>query len=506
MKIDSSLRCLLSTALFSISLNMVSAHVATTINDGWKFQFANDSIGVSVHLPHSWNEDAYHTRDYKRGTGIYTKSLMIPQNLSGKRIYLKFDGAANKSEVSINGTKVGSHIGGYSSHVMDVTPYVIPGCTHTLVVAVDNADKDIPPYSADFTFMGGLYRDAWLVYAGPVHFAFGDKKNLRVTTQVGHDGLCNASISGCINNASFKKSSADIIAVLQAPDGTQVATKTEKINLDPKNQLIPFKLSFDKLVGISLWSPESPALYSLELKLRVDDSEVDTARETIGFRTFGFDDSGRFLLNGKPYKLRGMCRHQDQRPMGIALTDEQHRRDIQLIKDLGANFIRISHYPQDDAVLEMCDRLGLIVWEEIPVIDYVPESDRFADNCEIMLREMIHDHYNHHSVAMWGYMNEILLRMPREKQDMTKARTLALAQRLERVLEQEDSTRMSTMAFHGSDVYHGAGLADITDVKGWNLYQGWYGGQFNGFEDFLSKQHREHPDHRLIVSEYGAGS
>lgn len=506
MKIDSSLRCLLLTALFSVSSNMVSAHVATTINDGWRFQYANDSIGVPVHLPHSWNEDAYHTRDYKRGTGVYTKTLMIPQSLSGKHIYLKFDGAVNKSEVSIDGTKVGSHMGGYSSHVIDVTPYVTPGGTHTLVVTVDNADKDIPPYSADFTFMGGLYRDAWLIGTDSVHFAFGNGAGIRVTTRVGRDGRCEAVISGKITNGTTKKCRADVIATLHAPDGTQVAIKTEKIKLDPKNHFIPFNLAFDQLSGILLWSPESPALYNLELKLRVDGSEVDAAHETVGFRTFGFDDSGRFLLNGKPYKLRGMCRHQDQSPMGIALTDEQHRRDIQLIKDMGANFIRISHYPQDDAVLEMCDRLGLIVWEEIPVIDYVPESERFADNCEIMLREMINDHYNHPSVAMWGYMNEILLRMPRENQDMTKAQTLALAQRLEQVLEQEDSTRMSTMAFHGSDVYHGAGLADITDVKGWNLYQGWYGGQFNGFEKFLSRQHREHPDHRLIVSEYGAGS
>lgn len=501
-----SFRNLFPTALFFASLSMVSANDVTTINDGWKFRYETDSVPVSVHLPHSWNGDAYDTRDYKRGTGVYTKSLVVPQRFSDKRVYLKFDGAASKSDVSIDGRSVGSHVGGYSSHIVDITPYVSPGSTHTLAVSVNNSDRDIPPYSADFTFMGGLYRDAWLIGKAPVHFVFGNGPGLKVVTRVGDDGMCDACISGQIANFSGKKGRGEVMATLYSPEDKRVAAKSIKIKLDSNDTNVPFKLTFDKLADISLWSPESPSLYRVEVLLCIDGEEIDSVSENLGFRTFGFDDSGRFMLNGRPYKLRGMCRHQDQKPMGIALTDEQHRRDIRMIKEMGANFIRISHYPQDDAVLEMCDRLGLIAWEEIPVIDYVPESGKFADNCEIMLREMIRNHYNHPSIAMWGYMNEILLRMPRENQDATKSRTLVLARRLEQVLVDEDSTRMSTMAFHGSDVYHGAGLSGITDVKGWNLYQGWYGGQCRGFEEFLSRQHREHPDHRLIVSEYGAGS
>ncbi|MDE6478864.1 MAG: alginate lyase family protein [Muribaculaceae bacterium] len=151
--------------------------------------------------------------------------------------------------------------------------------------------------------------------------------------------------------------------------------------------------------------------------------------------------------------------------------DEEHRRDINFAKELGANFIRISHYPQDDALLEMCDRLGLIVWEEIPVIDYVPDNESFSDNCEIMPQDMIRRHCNHPSIAMWGYMNEILLRVPQQGRDEAWVRTLNLANRLEKVLKSEDPDRLSTMAFHGSDMYHEADLSGITDIKGWNLYQ-----------------------------------
>ncbi len=199
------------------------------------------------------------------------------------------------------------------------------------------------------------------------------------------------------------------------------------------------------------------------------------------------------------------------KPIGVALTDEMHRRDMKLMKEMGANFIRISHYPQDDALLEMCDKLGMLAWEEIPIIDIVPDTPGYAENCENNLREMIRQHYNHPSIITWGYMNEILLvtqRRYKKEEELKPAleRTLSLASRLEKVLKEEDSTRVSTMAFHGSNSYNEVGLGNITDIVGWNLYQGWYGGDLTGFERFLTEQHKKYPSHPMIVSEYGAGS
>ena len=210
-----------------------------------------------------------------------------------------------------------------------------------------------------------------------------------------------------------------------------------------------------------LWTPETPYLYRVETTLFncKTKSIVDQSNHHTGFRWFHFESNKGFYLNGKPYKLRGICRHQDQKPIGVALTDEMHRRDMKLMKEMGANFIRISHYPQDDAIIEMCDKLGMLAWEEIPVIDIVPDTPGYGDNCERSLREMIRQHYNHPSIIIWGYMNEILLVTQRKYKTENELkpvieRTLALANRLEQVLKEEDSTRISAMAFHGSNSYN----------------------------------------------------
>lgn len=479
-----------------------------SLNDGWQFSFGHDTIQEKVNLPHCWNEDAYARRDYRRGTGRYTRRLLIPRSDDPRSLYLCFDGAATRSEVMVDGHPAGSHIGGYSSHVVPLAKLAAPGDTVSLTVDVDNASADIPPFSADFTFMGGLYRDAWLLALDPVHLDImsGPADGFKVTPGLCPDGNGTLTVCGAVVNDSPRKENVTVTVTLTSPDGAQVARRQQKIKVGPSGEVAPWSVDFGEIEAPQLWTPEQPRLYRVETAVSVGKKITDSADAPTAFRSFGFDDNGAFLLNGRPYKLRGMCRHQDQAPFGIALTDEMHRRDMRMMKDMGANFIRISHYPQDDAILEMCDRLGLIAWEEIPVIDYVPDNPAMADNAETMLREMIRSHYNHPSIAMWGYMNEILLRMPYNDQDATKARTRQLARRLERVLWEEDSSRMSTMAFHANDLYHGAGLGDITDVKGWNLYQGWYFAALEDFEGFLFRQHRDFPSDRLIVSEYGAGS
>ena len=475
-----------------------------SLNDGWTF--SSRGVSEAVHLPHSWNVDAYSTRDYFRGEGIYERELFIPDSLRGSRLYLKFDGAASKSQVSVNGAVVGSHVGAYSPHIVDVTSQIGVDSVAQLRVAVDNSDKDVPPFSADYTFMGGLYRDAWLIAMPDLHFDIvgGPAEGFKVTSSL--DGTTGCiSVAARVVNHSAQKAKPRVEFKIYNSTGDLVAEKSERVAI-PAEGSAPVEIEFRDLAGVDLWSPESPSLYRVVGSIVDGKATLDEAWSHTAFRTYGFDDNGRFMLNGRPYKLRGMCRHQDQWPMGIALTDEQHRRDIQLIKELGANFIRISHYPQDDAILEMCDRLGLIVWEEIPVIDFVPVGDAFAANCATMLRDMIRSHYNHPSVAFWGYMNEILLRVPAEYRDSTIVRTLDLARRLENVLHEEDATRLSAMAFHGSDAYNECGLAEVAQLKGWNLYQGWYGGRFSDFEAFLSRQHRDYPSRAIIVSEYGAGS
>lgn len=194
----------------------------------------------------------------------------------------------------------------------------------------------------------------------------------------------------------------------------------------------------DVIDNPQLWTPEMPTLYRVVTAIvNAKTGEVlDEISNKIGFRWFSFDADKGFSLNGKPYKLRGVNRHQDQAPVGVAIDDEVNRRDIRQIKEIGCNFIRISHYPQDDALLDACDELGLLAWEEIPIIDIVPDTPGYDDHCEMNLVEMIRQHYNHPCIMAWGYMNEILLIAPtpdKPEWPAVRDRTVKLAQRLENV-------------------------------------------------------------------------
>lgn len=379
---------------------------------------------------------------------------------------------------------------------------------------MDNARQDIAPISGDFTFFGGIYRDVWLTAVPNQHFNLTNhgSDGLFISTPQVSEEQATLSIRGEVKNDAPEKATLELTHTIYRPDGTLLQTLKKNIQLKA-GETYAFSNETTPVLKPELWTPETPRLYRVETTLRNRKTKtlLDQSNHYTAFRWFRFDGDEGFFLNGKPYKLRGICRHQDQKPIGPALTDEMHRRDFLLMKEMGANFIRISHYPQDDALLEMCDKLGMLAWEEIPIIDIVPDTPGYGDNCERNLREMIRQHYNHPSIITWGYMNEILLVTQRKYKTEAELkpvleRTLALANRLERVLKEEDSTRISTMAFHGSNSYNETGLSKITDIVGWNLYQGWYGGDLTGFEKFLAQQHQNHPTHPMIVSEYGAGS
>lgn len=316
-------------------------------------------------------------------------------------------------------------------------------------------------------------------------------------------------VKGEVTNDAETAVTLEVQNQIYSPQGDLLQTRKQKVKLKA-GETREFGYVSDVIANPDLWSPETPSLYKVKTQLLNPKTNevIDEKTNKVGFRWFAFDGNKGFSLNGKPYKLRGVNRHQDQAPVGVALDDEAHRRDIRLIKELGCNFIRISHYPQDDAIVEMCDELGLLAWEEIPIINIVPDTPGYADNCELNLREMIRQHYNHPSIIAWGYMNEILLTVPpvdSPEWQPCKERTVALAQRLETALKEEDSSRVSVMAFNMTNLYNEIGL-DLEDVVGWNLYQGWYVDKLEDFNKWCEDQHRRYPHHPMIISEWGAGS
>lgn len=501
-----------------ICLPVMGGREKRTINDGWKFYKGDagseavsvdydDSRWERVNLPHTWNAEAYVVKNYYKGIGWYRKVFTLSPEWKEREIFLHLEGASKEAQVFVNGQCAGRHVGGYTAATFDITSLVKHGQANTLAICVDNSGMDIIPISADFTFFGGIYRDVWLTATSKQHIHLTDmgSEGVFIHTPTVNEQVATVAVRTEVKNDASSVANLELEQKLYAPDGTLLQTWKKKLKLDA-GEMQTVNMESASVAQPRLWTPETPYLYKVVTSLtdRKTKQVLDASEHYIGFRWYRFDAEKGFFLNGKPYKLHGVCRHQDQKPIGPALSDEMHRRDFRLMKEMGVNFIRISHYPQDDALIEMCDRMGMLVWEEIPTVDVVTESKAYADNCEYNLREMIRQHYNHTSVILWGYMNEIML--ARGAKAAPTEKVVELAKRLETALKEEDPHRLSTMAFHGSDVYNECGLSEVTDVVGWNIYQGWYGGSLPGFDKYMAEQHKNHPTHPMIVSEYGAGS
>lgn len=502
-------RCLLAIVVMFVVTSLQAQREMKTINDNWEFRKSIDESWESVNLPHTFNIDAYQQRNYYQGKGFYRRTLVLPEIVAERRYYMKIDAASKAANIRVNGKEVGSHVGGYTACIVDITEYIRK--ENLIEITVDNGRKDITPISADFTFWGGIYRDVWLISTPKQHFNMSNmgSDGIFISTPVVNEKRGVLKVKCEVTNDSHESSILEVRSAIYSPQGKLLQTIKQKQKLKSGETYI-FENTSGAIESPDLWSPETPSLYLVKTTL-VDPKSgklLDEKNHKVGFRWFTFDGSKGFFLNGKSYKLRGLNRHQDQAPAGVALDDEAHRRDIFLMKELGCNFIRISHFPQDDAILEMCDELELLAWEEIPIINIVPNTPGYDDNCEYNLREMIRQHYNHSSVITWGYMNEILLTAPsigKPEWLACKERTVNLAQRLEAVLKEEDPGRASVMAFNMTNLYNEIGL-NLVDVVGWNLYHGWYVDKLKDFNAWCEDQHRRYPDQPMIISEWGAGS
>ena len=268
----------------------------------------------------------------------------------------------------------------------------------------------------------------------------------------------------------------------------------------------------DEIVSPQLWSPASPNLYKVEIRLLVDGEIQDILNSNFGLRWYTIDPEKGFFLNGEYLKLIGVNRHQDFFGLGNALRNMLHQRDYEMIKQMGANFIRTAHYPQDPEVYRLCDELGLLVWSEVPVINDVTASEAYHEVALQMQREQILQFFNHPSIILWGHMNEIFIRLVfnneiSESEKEAKIKTsVALAEKLEAETKKLDPDRLTVMALHKNELYNTSGIADIPDVIGWNLYFGWYSPGLENFGKFLDEQHERYSNRPIFISEYGPGA
>lgn len=491
-----------------------------SINKDWGFCYIDkefvDIIKLrnekweNISIPHTWNnKDAFDdSLNYKRGTGWYKKEL--PQNLfeTGERFFLYFEAANQTTDVFINNTHIGNHIGGYTAFAFELTEHINYTTPNYLYVKVNNEHNDnIPPLNADFTFYGGIYRDIWLITTNEIHFDILDyaSPGIFIKTETCNKDFATLSITGTVVNQYKSSNEVSIHNNIYDKRDSLIFSQAVKLEIEGGNKR-QFNIENIEINKPELWSPQNPYLYKIKTELYVGGKVIDEANFNYGLRFFEFSGEDGFKLNGEKINLYGTNRHQDLFNKGNALTNEEHIRDVDIIKENGFNFLRLAHYPQDNSVLNRADEVGLILWEEIPIVNMITISDTFYSNCEQMLIEMIKQHYNHPSVLMWGFMNEVLLRKPEPLPQSYSDEVLKLAKRLNKKLHELDPSRVSVMAQSYGEIDDGTRVGDVTDVIGFNLYFGWYYNEFEDFGKTLDEYHSKHPERPIIISEYGAGS
>lgn len=502
-----------------------STRIEQSVNSNWFFHKGDkDSAKVSskewetVSLPHTWNigDTRDDTPGYYRGIGWYQKTLHIPPSWKNKTVFLHFNGVSQVAEIYINGIKAGSHIGGYTAFDIPLNNYLRFGSNKyipiNVEVKVDNShDENIPPLSADFTFYGGIYRDVSLLAVNAIHFNSENSPSdgIYISTPTVTEKSANVLIRGCVRNDNTASKKVRFVTSIYDAVNRLTVQKEQFIVLD--KEVTQFEQRIDGLKNPRLWSPDSPYLYRVVSSVydARGGSLLDEKSNALGFRWFRFDAEKGFFLNGQPLKLVGASRHQDYEGMGNALPTALHTRDVELLKAMGGNFLRIAHYPQDKSLVETCDRLGILASIETPEVDRITESKEFAENSKNMQVEMIRQNYNHPSVILWGYMNEILLK-PRYNEDSVKQQAYfrhvyLLARALDSLTRKEDPYRYTFLPANANlELYKKTGLTQIPMVMGWNIYRGWYSPGLDSVGNYMDEFHKALPGIPLMITEYGA--
>ncbi len=488
---------LINSFILPLQAIVVPSNQKTRLNTGWEFirqdmgsvwevmrparagQPESVPLWTKVELPHCFNaEDAVDPDlNYYQGAGWYRTNISLDNPYDNGRILLEFEGAGQRSEVYVYTTKVGEHVGGYDGWKVDITDAVnafrqtevyqkqfngkIP-----VAVRCDNIrdTETIPSDMSDFNLYGGLYRYVNLVYVPQISF-----ERIRIdasTDEKGKNG--NLKIETSFYQPKDQSVPYTLSILIKDPNGKEVfVNKVEGSTYT--NQIIIDK----ELKKPLLWDVENPQLYTCELSLEVNGKQLQ-AVERFGFRHFEFVEKGPFRLNGRRILLKGTHRHEDHAGLAAALTEEIMIKEMNLIKDMGANFIRLGHYQQSDIALRLCDELGLLVWEEIPWCRGGLGGEAYKEQSRRMLTNMIEQHYNHPSVILWGMGNEN--DWPGDFNTFDKDAIREFMKELHNLSHKLDNSRLTA-------IRRCEFCKDIIDVYSPTIWAGWYSRAFRDYRE-----------------------
>ncbi len=500
----------LAAAMLAVAGGAAPRAPAQVLDDHWQFLRSDaapaaDTAGWStVAVPHTWNaEDALdgggrdrQSRDgYYRGPGWYAQTFDVPETVRGRRVFIRFEAVGSVAEVYLNGRRLGDHRGAFTAFCFELTDHLVYGGRNEVRVRADNTWRDdVLPLSGDFPIFGGLYRPVALLvreaacfspldHGGPgVHVASPEvspeRARIAVRALVSQRGAGRELTLACrILDREGHTAAEAACPVRTAADGDVAAA---------------LELRLDRP---QLWQGrDDPYLYRVEARLLAGGVELDRSVQPLGVRTCAADPERGFLLNGRPYRLYGVNRHQDRAGKGWAVSAEDHREDLRLIHELGARAVRLAHYPQAAEVFAACDELGLLVWTEIPMVDCISTNPAFAENAREQLTEMIRQNANHPSVFAWGLFNELYNKPTPDP--------APLVRELNDLAHREDPLRPTVAATSAAR----PDLCRITDLVGFNSYPGWYFGAPQDLKGQIERYRQAAGGRLVAVSEYGAGA
>lgn len=509
-KFKAALFLLLSVAgLMAAGPALAADRGRTPIDGVWAFKRADaagagasdyDDAGWSrVTLPHSFNGgDGDDGGGYYRGPAWYRTHVTLPAKAPDRRYFLEFDGAALATDLWVNGRKIGRHEGGYARFRFDVTDALQAG-PNSVAVRVDNSRiPDIAPLGGDFTVFGGLYRRVWLVSTDALHFDMKDDGGPGVYVSTPRVTADAASVHARLRLSNDTKADTRVryrIGLHDAEGRVVVAAENWVRLASGATNEATAELALSKP---HLWNGiADPYRYKVVATLFDTRGRArDRVELPLGIRSIEVTADKGLVLNGRPYRLHGVNYFHAQRPgRGTAVTDEEVSEDMRIIADMGATAVRFVHYQHPQRAYDEADRLGLLVWTEIPLNGAIDPGEAFERNVVRQMRELIAQNAHHPSVAVWGLGNEVY----ETSEDVL--RVLRVAQATARAA---DSSRPTTYAHCCQNDDHAKAL--VADIGAFNRYFGWYPDQKGTLGEWARKFHERFPERAFAVGEYGAGA
>lgn len=478
-----------------------------SLSEGWECRpistVKKKAPFVRVSIPHTWNTEYMEgTTLYERKTMVYQRSLKITETMKGKRMFLYFEGVNSVAQVFLNRRTVGEHLGGYTAFCYEITNQVKSG-DNLLEVWVSNAYRtDVLPISGDFNINGGIHRPCYLIvtenncitpsfYASPGVFIHQEritdtKADIRVETML---------------SLKDKKQKLKLKTTITDADNKEVVSLESAVTDSVVNQPI-------RINKPHLWNAKAdPYLYTVTVELYEGGLLKDKVIQRTGFRYFKVDADKGFFLNGKYLNLYGFCRHEDTADRSSALLPEDYQLDFELIKEVGATAMRLAHYPHAESMYDLSDENGIILWTEIPMCGpggqaytgYVG-TDGYKDNARQVLKELVHQKFNHPSICFWGICNEILVNDGGRFEEYDNP--IPFMKELNAMYKSLDPSRLTALATCVEQSFY----MGCSDLIAWNKYFGWYKDAAPSVSKFFDDCYRAANGVPVGVSEYGAGA